>query len=150
VLVFSRASATGPFVRRYEAGPFLFAGDLTAGDVDGDGRIDIFLGYSGVGSYVVQRFNERLEPGARLALDAQPSSLSIESSGFARKNLIGTFSEAEGWLLRAFDPLFGEDIWQSPPIHGPFAPNSVHFVDIAGDGAFRIAYGTYDGVFLTR
>lgn len=150
VLVFSRASTTEPFVRRYEAGPFHFAGDLTAGDVDDDGRVDLFLGYRGVDSYVVQRFNERLEPGARLALDAQPSSLSIESSGFGRKNLIGTFSEAEGWRLRAFDSLLGEEVWRSPPIHGPFAPNSVHFVDIAGDGAFRIAFGTYDGVFLTR
>jgi len=150
VLVFSYASASASFVLRYESAPFYFPGDLTAGDVDGDGRIEIFLGFSDVSSYAVQRFNERLEPTTRFALDWVPMALSIEGSTFGRKNLVGTISLAEGSRLRVFDPRLGEEIWQSPPVHGLFAPNSIHFVDIAGDGGLRISYGTYNGVFLTR
>ena len=150
VLVFSRDSVLAPFVRRYEWSTFFPIGDLTAGDVDGDGRTDIFLVSGDVSGFGVQRFNERLEPTARFALDWEPDSLSIESSAFGRKNLVGTYFVGGGSRLRAFDPLLGEEIWRSPPIHGLFAPNGVHFVDIAGDGVLRIAYGTYHGAFLTR
>ena len=150
VLVYSRANASAPFVRKYESGTFAYTGAMTAGDVDGDGRVEIFLVVSGPGPYV-QRFNERLEPGISFPLvDWSPASLLIESSAFGRKNLVGTYSGPTGSQLRVFDAALGEDVWLSPPIHGQFAPNGVHFVDIAGDGVLRIAFGTYSGVFLTR
>lgn len=148
--VFSLDSASSSFVRRYEWRTHFQMPDLAAGDVDGDGEVEIFVLTNDVRGFGVQRFNARLEPTAWLALDWQPTSLSIEGSAFGRKNLIGTEEAGPGAHLRAFDPLLGEEIWRSPAIHGLFAPNSVHFVDIAGDGVLRIAFGTYHGAFLTR
>ena len=153
IVAYSRdANPSQPYRQIYATAYYTYSRDFVAGDIDGDGKTDLFLLHSdGAGNEVLQRFNERLEPTTSSTLTGGAQFIAIEGSPFSRKNLVATCADPNtgtGYSLRGIDPVTGAEIWRSPPLLG--APNrSVRYVDPAGTGV-RIAYATEIGVFLTR
>ena len=121
--------------------------DIEVGDVDGDGLVDIFALFGSATSVV------RLDAGLieQRAFDhwRQSGSILIEASPFPRRNLILVESVADPQIA-AVDPDSGLEVWSSPQLLGSIGRDSVHFVELPGETAARIAVATDLGVLVTR
>jgi hypothetical protein len=79
----------------------------------------------------------------------------LESSGFARKNIVlavgSNYAVASAApKIEVIDPASGTEIWESPPLRGDVPINSLNFYDLNGNGQLQIAFGTNVGMYLTQ
>lgn len=126
--------------------------DLLVSDLNGDDEMEIYaLQYSDRPA-TISVYDDELRELRSLPLGLRAGSLFAEDSSFRRKNLlVGThaiLSTTGG--IRAIDPLTGAEVWRSPPLSGSVPPNSLHFVDVDGDGNDEISFATSFGMFVTR
>jgi len=130
--------------------------DLVVADCDGDGTPEIYvLASSYSGPATVLRFDSALNPAGSFSAGAAAQSLHVEDLGSGRKNLVLGVGDFWSYLgtrpyLRAVDARSGAEVWRSPVLWGAVPINSVSYVDAKGDGGREIAFGTADGMYLTR
>ncbi len=140
----------------------LSVSDLLVADTDGDGKCEIYFVSSGFGSpsVTITQLDGSLRPLNSYPVSVSSvypsgSSLYLESSGFARKNIVlatggnqptaGTTSN-----LQVIDPTSGALVWQSPALLGYVPINSLNFYDLRGDGQREIVFGTSVGMYVTQ
>jgi FG-GAP-like repeat len=110
--------------------------------------------------FVLTSFNEihrldwhytRFGPWPQLPFDAPPGtgSLHLEDLDAPRKNLVVSAAVNEVQGLVGIDATNGNVIWQSPDVSFTTS-DSLHYVDVNGDGEREIAFGTRRGMFVTR
>jgi hypothetical protein len=126
--------------------------DVTAGDIDGDGAVDIFL----IGEPTATLNNRlyRLTPNLVLQsfadLSFDPKFLTLERNAHARKNVVawsGRYREP----IRMIDPTSGTTVWQSPSLFGRFEnQDAVRMFDLGGFGDYRVLVTTESGIYVTR
>lgn len=109
--------------------------------------------------FVLTSFNEIYRLGAQYTrfgsspepFEAPPStgSLHLEDLDTPRRNLVvsATINDVQG--LVGIDATNGHVIWQSPDVSYTTS-DSLHYVDVNGDGEREIAFGARLGMFLTR
>ncbi|HWK49567.1 MAG TPA: VCBS repeat-containing protein, partial [Steroidobacter sp.] len=130
--------------------------DLVVADLNGDSKQEIYALSAPVWATeaTLTVFDADLQQVRSTPLGARASALYVEQSAFARKNLLLAVTRGNNYSagseLRAIDPVAGTDVWRSPLLVSTVARNSVHFVDVDGDGVYEIAFGTYDGMYQTR
>jgi hypothetical protein len=134
--------------------------DLLVADTDGDGKPEIFVlanNYS-LGTQVLSRLDSTLTPLNSYTIGSfnsfQATSLYLEASAFARKNIMVAFASSSPSVpapkLEVIDPSSGAEIWESPPLRGTVPINSLNFYDLNGTGQLQIAFGTSVGMYLTQ
>ena len=135
--------------------------DLLVADTDGDGKPEIFVlanNYS-LSTQVVYRLDNTLTPLNSYTISSwnspQATSLYLEESAFARKNIVVAFGPNNLGVpvaseLEVIDPSSGAEIWDSPPLRGNVPINSLNFYDLNGTGQLQIAFGTNVGMYLTQ
>jgi hypothetical protein len=131
--------------------------DLLVADTDGDGVPEIFVlnGYNyGAGDGSITQFNSSLQVLHQYVVPFA-NSLYLEESAFARKNLVvDTLSPSPFYStasqISIVDPAAGTMIWQSPYVSGSVPINSLSFHDFTGSGQLQVAFGTTEGMYLTR
>ena len=128
---------------------------MAIGDTDGDGRDEIVVLRSApYPKNSVLRLDGTLALLSSSEVDHQFNDLVIEPTTAARKNVVAVENVySYGYSLSrllTLDPVSGEEVSRSPLLIGTAMPNSVHYVDPAGDGKLRLAIGTQVGMYLTR
>jgi hypothetical protein len=129
--------------------------DLLVADLNGATEIYTLEASVYGGNSTLNRYDAQLQRLGTTPLGVQATSLFVEESTSARKNLlIGTspaiYTVATPNELWAVDPVSGAEIWHSPPLPGPIPVNSLQFSDVHGDGKKAISFATYFGMYYTR
>jgi hypothetical protein len=155
VVVYKYSSITSGYLEAYT---YMITGsDLLVADTDGDGVPEIFVlnGYNyGAGDGSITQFNSSLQVLHQYVVPFA-NSLYLEESAFARKNLVvDTLSPSPFYStasqISIVDPAAGTMIWQSPYVSGSVPINSLSFHDFTGSGQLQVAFGTTEGMYLTR
>jgi hypothetical protein len=149
-LVLFEKAVGGP-VPWIEAGSVEVSGsDLAVGDCDGDGAPELYV----LGVERVWRYDGALTLQGSFFTQGLVFSLFVEELGTARKNLV--LGRGDQWVysgvhssLEGVDAFTGAHVWESPPLWGTVAHNSLGYVDLDGDGSREIAFGTSLGMYLT-
>jgi hypothetical protein len=130
--------------------------DVVVADLDGNSVKKIYALSAPLwtGDATLSVFDTSLRPVRSTALGVRASALYVEQSAFARKNLLLAVTQgdfhSESAELWAIDPATGTDVWRSPLLVSPIPRDSVHFVDVDGDGDDEIAFSTYFSMYHTR
>lgn len=155
LLIYGRDSAGTAYVERASIA-LPNSTDLALADLDGDSRPEIYVLSSDGGTLNV--FDVLLQRVRTVPLRVYATALHVEQSPFARKNLLlavarptgqsyPELSRAELW---AIDPVSGAEVWRSPILLGTVTRDSLHVVDVDGDGDGEIVFGTTYGMYHTR
>jgi len=155
VVVYKYSSLTSGYLEEYSYS--INATDLLVADTDGDGVPEIFVLNAfnyGAGDGSITQFNSSLQVLHQYTV-SYASSLYLEESAFARKNLVAAVSNsslayAPASKITVIDPTTGTTIWQSPFVSGSVPMNSLSFHDFNGSGQLQMAFGTTEGMYLTR
>lgn len=131
--------------------------DVVVADLDGDSEPEIYVLSLPllITEPSLHVFDANLQVVRAMHIDAFASALFVEQSAFARKNLLLAI-DGDNYLsdgnseLRAIDPVTGAAVWHSPPLAGRVSRDSLQFVDVDGDGADEITFGTANGMYQTR
>ena len=146
ISAYSKAPGSDSFVRTlsYEVNNASID-DFAVGDVDGDGRPEVFLSVS---SNYVWRLNSNFEFQNELGFPGvSPRSIMIEQTPERRKNLVVIGDNR----FTVVDPETGAVIWSSPDLllRG-LARNGVRFHEADDFGRNRVTVGTGGGMYITR
>jgi hypothetical protein len=155
VVVYKYSSVTSGYLEEYSY--LIAATDLLVADIDGDSVPEIFTlnAYNnGSGDGTITEFNSSLQVLHQYTA-ATANSLYLEESAFPRKNLVSAASNsaliyAQAAEITVIDPSTGTTIWQSPYVSGSVPINSLSFHDFNGSGQLQMAFGTTQGMYVTR
>ena len=158
IYVYARTSGPTAYIQAgyYAVAPVVVR-DMLVADTDGDGELEI-VALVGDSDYFdtaaeVVRLDRNLAVLSQFAIDWRADTIAVEASSWPRKNLILPTANARVGIpaeIVALDAVSGAEVWRSPALLGQVSPNSLHFVDPAGDGKLRISFGTRAGMYLTQ
>lgn len=155
IVIYGKATIGPTYVERASVavnGP----GDVVARDLDGDGEAEIYVLRQDFGSNaMLDVMDTQLQTVRSIQLGVQATAVFVEESGFARKNLLlavsSNYPYTTAWTeIWAIDPTTGSDVWRSPQLDGTIRGDSLHFVDVDGDGDREISFATSEGMYHTR
>ncbi|MYJ94511.1 MAG: VCBS repeat-containing protein [Proteobacteria bacterium] len=128
-------------------------GDVVAGDIDGDGEVEIFALQLDSDRWIY-RLNNDLEVLGRFATTSDTARLYLGPSGSRRRNLIlsqfDRYEIGSGPRLYGVDAFTGAEVWRSPLLPGVPSRHSLHYIDSNDDGEPEIVLATEGGVMITR
>jgi hypothetical protein len=152
--------ASGGAVPYLEAASAVIASgvDLLVADCDGDGTAEIYVLSASSWSYSgakLLRFDTSLVKTGEATLDGSARSIHLEDLGVGRKNVVVSVAPsysapAGASYIEAIDPTSGATVWRSPNLEGAVPLNSLSYVDLVGDGAPYLVFGTDKGMYATR
>jgi hypothetical protein len=155
VFVYKYSAASQTYLQTYN---YAVTGtNLLVADTDGDGVPEIFVlnaSYGGQGPGVITQLSPSLQVMNQYTI-ANASSLYVEDSRFARKNLVVAVSNpslvySQTSRITVVDPTTGTLIWESPYVSGSVPIHSLSFHDWKGGGQLQMAFGTSAGMYVTR
>lgn len=131
--------------------------DLSVGDINSDGLLEIIAITSGESQYESSVFvyDYNLELLSSFTLNGLVVASAVENYGSSHKNLLLAVNTPEypgfarGRIL-VLDPISGLEVFRSPPLSGRISFNSLHLVDFNGDRVPEISYGTHQAMNTTR
>jgi hypothetical protein len=131
--------------------------DLLVADLDGDNVPEIYTleSDSSFSNTTLKRYDTQLKLVHSTPLGIQATSMFVEDSAFARKNLListsqGSYPTPTTNELWAVDAQSGAEVWRSPALPGPIPLNSLQYGDLHGNGKKAISFGASGGMFYTR
>ena len=148
LFVFGHGTQPNTFVKRAEYGyqpDYGLITDVLVADTDGNGTPEIYTlnTVDGV-SMSVHRFDAQLAEQSSFKPDGVVYGLALEDIGNSRKNLL-----LLGKRLRSVDAINGAVVWASPDLPGSVQRESIHYVDLNGDGRKELSLGGI-GMSVTR
>jgi hypothetical protein len=155
IVIYAQALIGSTYLERASV-PLAGTIDLVTADLNGDDEVEIcaLRSASFAGNATLSVLDDQLQLVRSVPLGTSASAIFVEESSFARKNLLlaagGNSLASSRPELWAIDPVTGADVWRSPPIVGTVQRNSLHFVDVDGDGDQEISFGTERGMYHTR
>jgi hypothetical protein len=130
--------------------------DVATGDTDGDGRSEVFVitrWRQQPSSTPIYRLDNTLALLDAFTAPVEAEAIYIEELGFSRQNIIlptrDSFGQQSSHVV-ALDADSGKEIWRSPALVNAVSPDSLHFVDVLGNGEIRMALGTRWAMIVTR
>ncbi|GMG86573.1 hypothetical protein [Biformimicrobium ophioploci] len=129
--------------------------DLAIGDIDADGRQEIFVAAEIVFDYWILAFNSELELLSYYPVEGELTTLAVQNYGDKNRNLVVALNDDDiGYYadstLYTLDPITGNEVTRSPELLGTIERGNLFFVDVANDGYIEFSYSTIQGMHTTR
>ena len=155
VVVFGVASGGG-YIQKAQYSLSGGSGLLVA-DTNGDGKPEIYVlgNGSNYSTMVVTQLDRTLALLKTFMVASNASSIHLEQSAFARKNLViattgSYYSTGTNEHLEIVDPSSGNLVWQSPELEGYVGKHSLSFYDLQNSGNLQLVLGTSVGMLVTQ
>ena len=137
--------------------------DMILMDVTGDGINEFVIGSNYPGGYfrVYKYINGKFEIVSTHSKQGSHSVIFRDELGVSGRNIIisddfinsnltsAGYSNIDG-TMKSIDALSGRVVWQSPPLLGRIAKNSLNFIDHNNDGVKELVFGTSKGMYFSQ
>ena len=129
--------------------------DISVGDLDGDGVVEIVAGARVFSAPTITVYNADLSIRSNFSVADELIGVTIENYGSGGKNLLlsltgGLYAFYSDGYFAVVDPDTGDEVTRSPHLVGKPSFNSVHYADIDNDSMPEISYGTSISISVTR